>query len=95
MNFADIIPFRDDFEIAYDNSEGKTPHIFSWKKGVLTGYWVQDGQIKHREYSYLYLQKRNMIMQMRNFIKFRIEGRVRGIPLNGNEVYFGTEKASF
>lgn len=144
MNFADIIPFRDDFEIAYDNSEGKTPHIFSWKKGVLTGYWVQDDQIKHREYSYLHLQKRNMvifvdrkdikegywivpnkflpltskkisndfivktrnslvnkpsdrniIMQIRNFIKFRIEGRVRGIPLNGNEVYFGTEKARF
>lgn len=60
MNFADISPFKSQFEIAYDNADGRLPHIFAWKNGVLTGYYIKDGKIKSKDYAYVYLQKRKM-----------------------------------
>lgn len=148
MHFADILPNKSDFELAYDNDEGRIPHIFTWNNGCLMGYWIKDDKIKSREFAYIHLQKRKMkneihedevndgfiiipnqflpfkdntitsklinststnelkkslyikkikykIINYFKFRKFKIVGKSRKIPLNGNEVYFNIEKAKY
>lgn len=60
MNFADVCPFYSQFEIAYDNGDGKLPHVFTWRNGVLTGYWAKANKVECKEYAYVHLQKRKM-----------------------------------
>ena len=62
MSFADIIPNNRYFELAYDQGDGKLAHIFTWKDGILKGYWIKNNEIHSREFSYIHLQKRKMII---------------------------------
>ncbi|WP_271019696.1 DUF6625 family protein [Lactobacillus delbrueckii] len=60
MNFADVCPFNPQFEIAYDSGDGKLPHVFTWRNGVLTGYWAKADKVDCKEYAYVHLQKNKM-----------------------------------
>lgn len=60
MNFADILPNRPDFRLAFDSINIDRKYIFVWKNGILTGYWNDNDKIQHREYAYIHLQKRRM-----------------------------------
>lgn len=60
MSFADIIPNKHYFELAYDQGDGKYAHIFTWKNGNLRGYWIKNNKIQYKDFSYIHLQKRKM-----------------------------------
>lgn len=64
MSFADILPGRNNFQIAYNADKGQTAHIFLWKNGVLDGFWIENNKIKSKEYSYIHLQKRQMKIEI-------------------------------
>lgn len=58
MSFGDLIPGKATFQLAYDWGEGRSPHIFKWENGEIIGYWVEDGKVKSRPFSYIHLQKK-------------------------------------
>lgn len=60
MNFADILPNKPDFRLAFDNVNLKRRYVFTWKNGILTGYWNDGDKIQHRKFAYIHLQKRKM-----------------------------------
>lgn len=66
MNFADILPYKYDFELAYNQKEKNIPHIFTWKNGILIGYWIQNNKMYSKEYAYIHLQKRRMELQLKS-----------------------------
>lgn len=58
MNFADILPFQNEFKLAYKNDDAS--NIFTWNNGKLTGYQIKEDKIFSKEYAYIHLQKRKM-----------------------------------
>lgn len=72
MSFADLDPNIPNFSLAY--SQNKNPYIFTWKDGILKGYWVEKNKVFVREFTYVHLQKRHMqiCLQDKDLGKFAI-----------------------
>ncbi len=62
---ADIYAATSNFKIITDYQvEKKKNSFFVWNKGTLKRYYLENNQIKEREYMYIHLQKRKMKIKL-------------------------------
>jgi hypothetical protein len=70
---ANIYTKSSDFRLTSWNSSKKCYQneklkrdVFVWEKGVLSRYWVEQGQLQRREYLYIHMQARPMSIRLKD-----------------------------
>lgn len=89
INVADVTCRKENFRVSkYQNNKftrEKYNRIFVFDEGKIISMYIENGNLKEKEYAYLHFQKRKMSNQVKNYSKYIIK-------YNGFIDYFNVNK---